>query len=250
MFEPRIALASLSGESDAAWAKAGSRWVGGAFLGGLALDEATRNAAKRMVAERDREEFLPPDPFDFMDAQLDALETTDLTPGFNVRSIDHESLRRAAAICAERDAFVEINAHCRQPEMTSLGAGQAMLTEPERLEEQVATAAETGATVSVKVRAEIDGVDLPAVCERAEVAGADILHVDAMDSESEIAAIDRHTDAFLIANNEVRDEESVVEYLEYGADAVSVARASTNPAVLRRVNRAVLDWFGESSPEA
>lgn len=249
MFEPRVALASLSGESDAEWAKNASQWAGAAFLGGLAVDGPTRAAAEKMAAERDRLEFLPADPFAFMEEQLEALGTTDVTPGFNVRSSDLESLGRAATICAERDAFVEINAHCRQPEMTTLGAGQALLSAPERLADHVSTAAETGALVSVKVRAEIDGVDLPAVCERAVDSGADILHVDAMDSESVIAEIDQRTDAFLIANNEVRDEESVVEYLEYGADAVSVARPTSDPVVLRRVHRAALDWFENETPE-
>ncbi|MFT4923616.1 MAG: hypothetical protein ACI8XM_002844, partial [Haloarculaceae archaeon] len=41
LFEPRVALASLSGESDAAWARAGSAFAGAAFLGGIALDDRT-----------------------------------------------------------------------------------------------------------------------------------------------------------------------------------------------------------------
>ena len=46
MFRPRVALASLSGEADAQWARAGAAHVGCAFLGGIALDESTRAAAR------------------------------------------------------------------------------------------------------------------------------------------------------------------------------------------------------------
>ncbi len=250
MFEPRVALASLSGESDAEWAAAGSEWAGAAFLGGLALDDATRDAASRMVSDRDRSEFLPADPHAFMERQLEAVSSLDLRPGFNVRAVDLDALERAARICADHDAILEINAHCRQPEMTALGAGQALLKDPAALARRVEVAAGTGATVSVKGRTEVQGVDLPALAERLDAAGAEILHVDAMDSESVIADVDDRTDVFLLANNEVRDRESVREYLAYGADAVSVARPSTEPAVLERVHAAVTDWFDPAAVDS
>jgi len=68
-FEPRVALASLSGQSDADWARAVSEHVGAAILGGIALDGPTREAARELV-DRDRVEFLPPDPLTFLDDQL------------------------------------------------------------------------------------------------------------------------------------------------------------------------------------
>ncbi|MEF8758121.1 MAG: dihydropyrimidine dehydrogenase, partial [Halobacteriales archaeon] len=75
MFQPRVALASLSGRSDADWARAATPFVGAAFLGGIAIDEATREAARELVA-RDRNEFLPPDPLAFVDDQLGELADT------------------------------------------------------------------------------------------------------------------------------------------------------------------------------
>lgn len=249
MFEPRVALASLSGQSDAEWAKQGNDWAGAAFLGGLALDEQTREAATRMVEGRDRSEFLPKDPLEFMETELEALADTDLRPAFNVRSVETPPLERAASICIDHDAILEINAHCRQPEMTEIGAGQALLADPDRLADKVETAAVDGATVSVKVRAEVAGVDLLGVSQAAVEAGADVIHVDAMDSESVVGELADGTEAFIIANNEVRDRESVIEYLSYGADAVSVARPSTEPAVLERVGQAVDDWFETSASQ-
>ncbi|WP_135852765.1 tRNA-dihydrouridine synthase [Halorussus salinus] len=253
MFEPRLALASLSGQSDAEWARSADEFAGAALLGGIALDGPTREAARELVA-RDREEFLPDDPVRFVDRQLAALEDADLRAGFNVRTTTLGPLREVAEICAERGALLELNAHCRQDEMCAAGAGESLLRDSDRLREQVATAADAGATVSVKVRAEVPGVDLAELTRVVAEEGGDAIHVDAMDSEGVVAEVAEAaqsaestagTDLFVIANNGVRDDETVREYLAYGADAVSVGRPSDDPAVLRRVKGAVSKWFAE-----
>ncbi len=261
-FEPRVAAASLSGASDAEWARAAAPHVGWAVLGGVAVDEPTRAAAREMVA-RGREEFLPPDPVDFVDDQLAALADAPLVAGVNVRAASPDAVRPVARVCAEREAVVEVNAHCRQDEMCAAGAGESLLRSPDRLAAQVRAAADEGATASVKVRTEVAGVDLPALARRVVDAGADLVHVDAMDSEDVVAAVNDATTrgggptadgdaatpddraAWVVANNGVRDRATVREYLRYGADAVSVGRPSDDPAVLSRVRAAVAEWFAE-----
>lgn len=239
MFEPRLALASLSGESDAAWARTGAEWVGAAFLGGIALDDTTREAARTMVDERDRSEFLPADPIAFADRELAALDDAPIRTGLNVRTVTVEPLREAASLCAAHDAILEVNAHCRQTEMCTAGAGESLLRDGDRLCEHVRAARDAGAPVSVKLRTEVDGVDLPALARRLDAAGADCLHVDAMDSEPVVGEVREVFDGFLIANNGVRDRATVREYLAHGADAVSVGRPSDDPRVLARVRRAL-----------
>jgi TIM-barrel protein len=248
-FDPPVAAASLSGESDAAWARAAAPHVGAAFLGGIALDEPTRAAARELVA-RDRSEFLPEDPLAFVDDQLAALSDAPLVPGFNVRATSSAPVRDAAAVCADRDAILEVNAHCRQDEMCAAGAGESLLRDGDRLCTYVRAAAETDATVSVKVRTEVEGVDLPALSTRLADAGADIVHVDAMDSESVVGDVAQATGAFVLANNGVRDRDTVREYLDYGADGVSVGRPSDDPRVLERVASAVADWFDADVSDA
>jgi TIM-barrel protein len=243
MFAPRVALASLSGEADADWARAAVDHAGAAFLGGIALDADSRAAATAMVADRDREEFLPEDPLAFLDRELAALADTPVRPAFNVRSAAVDPLREAAAVCARHDAIVEINAHCRQQELRAAGCGETLLSDPDRLSRFVEAAADTGATVSVKVRAEVENAPLPAVAARIEEAGADAIHVDAMDSEAVIAEVVDAADLFVIANNGVRGRETAREYLAHGADAVSVGRASDRPDVLSRVLAATAEWF-------
>lgn len=241
-FAPRVALASLSGESDAQWARRASEYTGCAFLGGVALDDPTQEAARALVA-RDREEFLPADPIAFIDRELASLDDSQLTAGVNVRSTTLEPIREAAAVCRDHGALIEINAHCRQDEMCAAGAGETLLRDTDRLCECVRVASETGATTSVKVRTEVAGVDLTATARRVNDAGADVVHVDAMDSEAVISAVVEASDAFVIANNGVRDRETVREYLAYGADAVSVGRPSDTPRVLARVREATTEWF-------
>ncbi|APW98601.1 dihydropyrimidine dehydrogenase [Halobiforma lacisalsi AJ5] len=247
MFEPRLALASLSGAADADWARNGADYAGAAFLGGIAIDPESRAAARTLV-QRDREEFLPEDPLAFVDRELAALEDVPLRPAFNVRSATVDPVADAARICREHDAFLEINAHCRQEELCAVGCGETLLRDADRLAEYVRTAADAGATVGVKVRAEVPGVDLPAVARAIDDAGASFVHVDAMDSEPVIADVSDAADLFVIANNEVRDDASVREYVEYGADAVSVGRPSDNPVVLERVHDAVRRRLAVGTP--
>ena len=242
MFAPRVALASLSGESDAEWARACARPAGAAFLGGIAIDEPTRQAARQMV-DRDRDEFLPDDPVAFVDDQLGDLDDDFLRAGLNVRTTSLAPLREVAAACADHDAMLEVNAHCRQDEMCAAGAGESLLQNTDHLCGQVEAASDEDAAVSVKVRTEVEGVHLPTLAKAIERAGADAIHVDAMDSRRVVRDVAAATDLFVVANNNVRTREDVFEYFAYGADAVSVGRPSRDPETVRSIYAAVKEWF-------
>jgi len=251
--EPFLVAASLSGAADAEWARDAAERVDVALLGGVALDPASRAAARDLVA-RGRSEFLPPDPLAFVADQLDALADAPVRPGVNVRSATPEPVREVGRICADRGAVCEVNAHCRQPELRAVGCGESLLADPNRLARYVAAASGAGATTSVKVRAEVPGVDLRAVAEAVAAAGADWLHVDAMDSEAVIADLAAAVDCAaggdgdalagltVVANNGVRGRETVAEYANHGADAVSAGRPTEDPPVLARVADAVEEW--------
>jgi TIM-barrel protein len=218
-------------------------------MGGLALDGPTRAAARRLV-ERDREEFLPDEPLALLERGCRAVADAPVRPGWNVRATGPGPVARAAAVCARHGAVLEVNAHCRQAEMCAAGAGESLAREPDRLRAQVAAAADAGATTSVKLRTEIEGVDLPAVARAAVAAGADAVHVDAMDSEPVVGEVAAAVpDTHLVANNGVRGRATVREYLDHGADAVSVGRPSTDPAALARVRAAVDDLLGTTDGE-
>jgi tRNA-dihydrouridine synthase len=63
-----------------------------------------------------------------------------------------------------------------------------------------------------------------------------------MDSEAVVGDVADATDCFVVANNGVRDRETAFQYFEYGADAVSVGRASDDVDVLQVVCEAADDW--------
>ncbi|MDL0127678.1 tRNA-dihydrouridine synthase [Halobacterium salinarum] len=242
MFAPRLALASLSGEADAEWAMSAGEHAGGVFLGGIAVDEPTREAARAMV-DRDREEFLPADPVAWVDDQLSELDDAFLRPAVNVRAVRLGPLRDVAAVCAAHDAILEVNAHCRQDELCDAGTGETLLRDTDRLYEQVRAASDEGAAVSVKVRAGVQGVHLPVLAQAIERAGAAAIHVDAMDSRRVVRDVADATALFVVANNGVRTRDDVFEYLSYGADAVSVGRPSRDPERVRAVYAAVKEWL-------
>ena len=241
----RLLAASLSGKSDAQWARTASPFVDGAILGGVAIDAKARAAARESIEDRNRNEFLPGDPVAFIDQQLEQLADVPLRPGVNVRTTTIEPLQNVADVCADHDAILEVNAHCRQRELRAAGCGEALLADTERLTTFVESAAVTDAAVSVKVRAEVPDVDLVETAKGVEAAGAEMIHIDAMDSETVVSDVAAETDLFVVANNGIRGRETVREYFDYGADAVSVGRPSTMPRVLQRVRNAVDEWGSE-----
>ena len=243
--DPFLVAASLSGEADAEWARTAAPYVDCAVMGGIALDPASRAAARDLV-DRGRSEFLPADPYSWIDRQCRAVASDPVHPGVNVRSATVEPIREAAAVCAAHDAVCEINAHCRQPELCAVGCGEALLTDPDRLAEYVSAAVESGATTSVKLRAEVPGVDLVEVATEVSNAGAAWIHVDAMDSEAVVAdlsaAVGGEDAPTVVANNGVRGRETVGAYAAHGADAVSVGRPSDDPRALSRIAEAMAVW--------
>jgi TIM-barrel protein len=130
---------------------------------------------------------------------------------------------------------VEINAHCRQHEMIESGCGQALLKNIEILYNFTSKVVKNcNKKVSVKIRANVPGIDDLMVAETIKDAGADFIHVDAMKpgfncaDYSIIESIKRNVDIFIIGNNSIRDLESARQMLSSGADGISIARAAIN----------------------
>jgi TIM-barrel protein len=133
---------------------------------------------------------------------------------------------------------VEINAHCRQPELTDIGCGQALLNSTDILYDYTKYVVKNAESkVSVKIRVNIDNIDDIEISKVIQEAGADFLHVDAMkpgynyaDYEL-IKLIKENTEIFLIGNNSIRDLESARKMISAGANGISIARAAMNGKV-------------------
>ena len=219
-----IALAPMAGIVDSAYA---SRFksAGLIVLGGYNLDVKTNEAAKKEI-ERGRKEFVSDEPMEFLEKELEAAKGLTAI-AVNLRAASLEPYLEAAHIALKFGAILEINAHCRQPEMIELGAGEALLKDLPRLFEYVREIKKAGVVVSVKTRANVvNDVELAKAIEKA---GADIIHIDAMHPEGvDIGVIKRvrnSTCLFIIGNNSVVDFEAAKEFFSHGADMVSLARS-------------------------
>jgi len=220
-----IALASMGGITDSRFANEFAEDAGLVILGGYNLDAATNHAASEIV-KRGRKEFISDEPLQLIDNELRSVKTESVV-AINVRSATLEPLIEAAIMARNANAIIEIDAHCRQPEMTELGIGEAFLSDLPKLRDTILKVKETGAIVSVKVRANV--VDNIKMAKAIEDAGADILHVDAMKegAGADIEAIRKIRDAtrlLLIGNNSVNDLNTAKEMFTRGADIVSVGR--------------------------
>ncbi|NYB51028.1 MAG: tRNA-dihydrouridine synthase [Methanobacteriaceae archaeon] len=151
----------------------------------------------------------------------------------NLRSLTPEPIIEISKL--ENVDVVEINAHCRQPEITDLGCGQALLENPSHLENFTRKVVQKSkCQVSVKIRANVPGVDDIRLAQVIENSGADYIHVDAMNPGFDTAdyeiikSIRKETSMFIIGNNSIRDLQSARKMLDAGADGISIARATMN----------------------
>ncbi|HJH29388.1 MAG TPA: methanogenesis marker 9 domain-containing protein [Methanosarcinaceae archaeon] len=228
-FKNPIALATMAGITDSAFANEHADRAGLVIIGSFNLDEKTNDAASKLIA-RDRNEFISDDPFEFLKNEIEGVQS-DSVVAVNVRSTTIEPLLKAAKIVKDVGAILELDAHCRQEEMVDIGVGEALMHDIPRLVDWIGKIKQTGVVLSIKIRANVvNDIDLARAIESA---GADILHVDAMGEvlSADLRAI-RHirdsTNIFLIGNNSITCFKDAKDMLARGADMISVARGVLN----------------------
>ena len=202
-------------------------------LGGYNADKPTIAAGCNII-QRGRQEFDIKEENLLSTIKKEAGIAKDSWNGIvsvNLRSVSFEPVIEISKL-PEVDV-VEINAHCRQPEITSIGCGQALLYDTQKLHDftkNVVKRAES--KVSVKIRANIENVDDVEISKVIEEAGADYLHVDTMKPGYDhadydvIRSIKENTEIFIIGNNSIRDLKSAHDMISAGADGISIARAA------------------------
>ncbi|MBQ2353286.1 MAG: hypothetical protein II396_03085, partial [Methanobrevibacter sp.] len=103
-----------------------------ATLGGYSLDIPTIEASKKII-ERGRKEFdFPLDEiFTHISNEADSIKKvhSDVKVSANVRSTTSQPIIEVGNI--KNLDIVEINCHCRQDEILSIGCGQEMLCRPD-----------------------------------------------------------------------------------------------------------------------
>lgn len=234
MVDPIKVLAPMAGITDANFCL---KLVPFGFemvtLGGYNIDKTTISAGEEIL-QRGRPEFEIREETYFEVIKREAIQLKEKWGGFvsvNLRSITPDPIIEISKI-KEIDV-VEINAHCRQKELTDLGCGQAMLQNPEFLENFIKEVVKkSSAKVSVKFRANVNDVNDLEIASIIESSGSDFIHVDAMKPGFNHADLDivskisQEVETFIIGNNSIFDVESARKMLNAGANGISIARAA------------------------
>ncbi|WNY23322.1 Dihydroorotate dehydrogenase [Methanimicrococcus hongohii] len=232
-----IVLSAMAGVTDGKFAAANAKNAGVVILGAYNLDEATEKAGAEAAA-RGRTEFtagedVGSDVFIQIENEIDYVkaEMPETVPAVSVRSAALEPLLKAAELIESKNAIMELDIHCRQPEFTECGLGQSLLKDTRKLAEMIQKIKETGVVLSVKFRTNVVNPGMAA--EFFDAVGVNMIHADAMiegkgaDIDA-IAQIRNATRKLVIANNSVDDFDAALEFFSSGADMVSVARAAVD----------------------
>ena len=220
-----IAVASMAGIVDTGYVLARAPHIGAAFIGGYSIDERTISAARAIVAQGDRKEFLYDDPVEELGTQIRKMKGSDVVFGLNLRGSTPESYRTIAESFGDKVVY-EIDAHCRQKPLIEAGCGEYLLHNPKKLIDIVKALKSANVTVSVKIRSGVSADDR-LLSRKLWGAGADILHIDLMDyGHAKLRQIRNSCPLMLIANNSINTFDTAKEMFSHGADLVSLARKS------------------------
>ena len=202
-----------------------------ATLGGFNLDSQTINASKKIL-ERGRREFHFPENIIFSHIENEANKIknqNDVLVSVNLRSTTPQPIIDVSKI--DNVDIVEINCHCRQEEFLDINCGQNMLLRDDLKDFISSVCDNSKAKVSVKMRANVSGVDDLKTAKIIEDAGADYLHIDAMKKgvpDADYELLSEICDAVsipVIGNNSIDSKDKLFKMLETGVSGFSIARA-------------------------
>ena len=203
-----------------------------ATLGGYSLDEPTIEASKKII-ERGRKEFdFPLDEiFTHIKNEVNSIKKVhgNVKVSANVRSTTPQPIIEVGNI--ENLDIVEINCHCRQDEIVAIGCGQEMLNRADLKDFISQVVDNVRSEVSVKIRANVDGIDTLKIASLIEDAGADYLHIDAMkkgvfEADWELLRnICNNVNIKVIGNNSVNSRANLEKMIDTGVDGFSIARS-------------------------
>jgi len=204
-------------------------------LGGYNTDTKTI-AAGAKILNRGRSEFdiAKDDLINTIEKETNIIkEKYPVKVSANLRAISPDPIIEISKI--KSLDVVEVNCHCRQKEIMDIGCGQSMLEDMDFFIDFIKDIVkQSKSQISVKIRANVNGVDTLKVAKIIDNLSVDFLHVDAMKPGYNYADLDiiskiaRQTNTFLIANNSIRSIKEANAMINNGADGISIARAAIN----------------------
>ncbi|WP_456472840.1 MJ0144 family RNA dihydrouridine synthase-like protein [Methanocaldococcus sp.] len=201
-------------------------------IGGYNLDKATYLASKE-IKKRGRKEFtIELDKFN--DYIVNEIKKIDGIVSVNVRFLDIDEAYDKLKIIAKYADIIELNCHCRQREITSLGIGQELMKNKELLKKFLISMEKLKVLKFLKIR--LNYISIRELIDNLNGVREyfDGLHVDCYypnkdypDIESLKILREEFKDKIIIGNNSINSLERAKKMLKY-SDLISVARAVLN----------------------
>ena len=201
-------------------------------IGGYNTDNESIDACEKII-KRGRKEFNYPkeEVYSIIENEVNTIKDSfDVTVSANLRGTTPDPLIEISII--PNLDIIEINCHCRQEELVAVGCGQSMLLRPDLEDYIKEVVKKSDSKVSMKMRANVEGVDNLEIAKLAEDCGVDYLHIDAMklgvrDADFDlIQKISNETNIFIIGNNSINSISQAEKMLNAGANGISIARAA------------------------
>lgn len=201
-------------------------------LGGYNVDSLSIEAGSKIL-ERGRKEFhyLEDEIYNVIESEVYKIKNSSSScVSANLRSVYPDEIIEISRI-KDLD-IVEINCHCRQKELVQINCGQNMMFRSDFEDYIKEVTSKASSKVSVKIRANVPGIDTLEISKLINDCGADYLHIDAMklgvfEADLDlISKISKETDIFIIGNNSIDSVQKAQDMLDAGAHGFSIGRAA------------------------
>ncbi|MHA1912546.1 MAG: tRNA-dihydrouridine synthase [Candidatus Kariarchaeaceae archaeon] len=243
---PKLFLAPMTGFTDGDFCrKIALHGAQGVILGGISVDVQSELASLRII-RRGRKEFIWGTIENLegllirIKSEVSKLKGLTVMKGINIRASSPENFSKAAFALSPYFDFIELNAHCRQPEFLELNIGQNLLSDISYLNDFINEYKKrVKIPLSLKIRSSVINNPKEFVNELSSV---DILHVDAMipgQPEADLLKLEDMVSVFrgkIIGNNSVTTTERALKMLNISMSAVSIGRAAlSNPLLFSEI---------------
>lgn len=241
----RSVLAAMSGTTDSSFAYSClDKGAGKVAIGGYPIGSEMVQSCYQMI-QRGRKEFvlsIGEEPDEIFAKIQPFQRNSDLVSlminlRFNNSTHAQHFVREFSQLLAARP-IIEINAHCRQPEVTNKGGGQALLRRKKVLWEIINAFQTKSFPVSLKFRG--NAISAKEFLPTVNQLPLDFLHIDSyrigeVGTDLDLlSCYSRATSIPIIGNNSIIDRTSAEAVLDAGAEFFSLARAAErNPSIFR-----------------
>jgi TIM-barrel protein len=204
-------------------------------IGGYNTDKETINAGEEILKNGRKEfEISEEDIITHIENEVNNIKKDfDIPVSANLRATSPDPIIEISKI--KKLDIIELNAHCRQKELTNINCGQSMMKNIDYFKDFLKELNKKAKSkVSVKIRANVDGIDTLHICKIIDNLNTDFLHVDCMKPGYPYAdlellkKISENTNIFIIGNNSIVDVKSARDILSTKVSGISIARAAMN----------------------